>query len=1052
MLNIGCLIKDTELRHDLNDLVEFIAYERVSKNQDAGLQSIYNDIRINGIEVDLGTIGYIYNDVLPKSFAQFNSDHDVNEYVLKSYNDAINRAARLEAPEQTERQIGQNSPDMEVVNGILNMFTKLNTEQSEPIYSDMRMMQEALWKGIQRKLKLTNNSIPEAQKDWEELLHQALGYEQLGMTDINGHLNGISDLFDSMKEQLADATREMESRGDYATAQKWREMTDKLKAASYSLLFSKGEGKTFITSIFKEAGYGKQLKKPNPDGSFKTVIDWNKLSNEVGGVLDLFNNIDRVMRNKGYSDSVIQGVKDSFENEVNDMNAKILEWRLNKLESKSEALDRASNRKTDLKRLAELNNLGIFQNAHDKLLSSVIGISDLQAEDLEDIERLAKAASELYREIDKNYGDGIFAASALQSIQRSIDRIVQRNINNKTRLMKIMSAIKNFVDVLLTGMLMGPLTIFENWLSGIKETMAPFGIGKSKFTNQEDSQAYRSVLADVFTRGQSYGEEVGSFAPRELYSNSLRFNWKGGTLKQKAESALFVLMAPARLGLLGFDSANKVVITNKTFHNAMYQALLQHGKTAQEAENILNEALHGQKYQEAKTNAEAILNDINSKLGTKFAIPINDNTITRLANDLVKANLNTDGLFTDKEKATEIVVSTLKGSYHVAGYGLGHEPNNPLSRMIKNSRDSMVKKEQKIRTEKNWNKLAWHKLGTTFLNGFILRFTGGATNWIVLRAQSGLGLGIASGFLGKWMHGPDFSGELDFKNAEAIQRSVKERLGARNQIGRGMAGLTYTLAGYIAYYLLTAGGDDERERKRKRLAELSKFVQTPAVKDEIKKLTTEANVMKQIKSNYMGNRLFKKVAPDLMLLQYYLQTDKNKLMGAIDYVTKTSGIGSDFSTASKFNDAIRYSMNGEEDMAKGKLASIAGDQMAVPLWRAYKDWFKLADWISSPLTGRNVSSDFKQPSNVPEAFLGGGALEDWGAYQRNSSVTILPGIGPKAIERFKAVGIEKMDDLEKHPGWENFMFINEKGNPQFILDAGDRKAAKLAAEKWFKEN
>ncbi|MBK7377364.1 MAG: hypothetical protein IPJ02_17970 [Chitinophagaceae bacterium] len=89
--------------------------------------------------------------------------------------------------------------------------------------------------------------------------------------------------------------------------------------------------------------------------------------------------------------------------------------------------------------------------------------------------------------------------------------------------------------------------------------------------------------------------------------------------------------------------------------------------------------------------------------------------------------------------------------------------------------------------------------------------------------------------------------------------------------------------------------------------------------------------------------------------------------------------------------------------------------MAVPLWRAYKDWFKLADWISSPLTGRNVSSDFKQPSNVPEAFLGGGALEDWGAYQRNSSVTILPGIGPKAIERFKAVGIEKWTTLKSTP-------------------------------------
>lgn len=1041
MLDIGCLVKNTTLRHDLNDLVEFIAYERVSKNLDAGIQSIYNDVRNNGIEVDLQTIAFIYNDVLPKSYAQFNSDHDVNEYALKSFEDAINRAARLEAPEETERQIGQNSPDMEVVNGILNMFTKLNTELSDPIYSDMRAMQEALWKGIQRKLKLTNNSIPKDQKDWEELLAQALGYEQLGMTDINGRLNGIADLFDSMKDQLAEATREMESRGDYATAQKWNEMIDKLKAASYSLLFSKGEAKSFITQIMKEAGYGKTLKNG------KTVIDWNKLANETGSALDLLNNIDRVMSAKNYSPSVIQGVKDSFVNEVNDMNAKIMEWRLSQLENKSEALNRATNKKSDLKRLAELNNLGIFQTAHDKLLSSVVGISDLQAQDLVDLEELAKAASNLYREIDKNYGDGIFAASALQSIQRSIDRIVQRNINNKTKLMKIMSAIKNFVDILLTGMLMGPLTIMENWLSGIKETTTASLSGKSKFTTKEDREVYRSVLADVIIRGQAYGEEVGSFAPRELYSNSLRWKWKGGTFKQKAESVLYGLMAPARLGLLGFDSANKVVITNKTFHNAMFKALLQHGKTEQEATNILNEALHGQKFKDAKATAENILNNINTQLSSKYVIPVNENTITRLANDLVKANLNTDGLFTDKAKATEIVVSTLKGSYHVAGYGLGHEPNNPLSKMIKDARDRMVRGEQKLRTDKNWNRLAWHKLGSTFLNGMILRFTGGATNWVVLRAQSGFGLGIASGFLGG-----NANADIDFKNADTIQQSIKERQGARNQIGRGMAGLSYTLMGYVVYYLATMGGDDDRERKKKRLQDLTKYVQTPEVKAEIKKLTAEATVMQQIKNSYMGNRLFKKVSPDVMLLQYYTQTDKNAWMGATNYVIKTSGIASDFSTASKFSDAMDYFRQGEIDPGKGALASIAGDRMAVPLWRAYKDWWKMANWIVSPLTGNNVSSDFKKPSNIPESFLGGGALEDWGVYHRNSSITILPGIGPKAIERFKPLGIKNMNDLENHPGWENMMFINEKGNPQFILDAGNRKAAKVAAEKWFKEN
>lgn len=1034
-LDISCLIRNTTLRNDLNDLVEFIAYSRVAKNLDAGIQSIYNDIRMNGIEVDLQTVGFIYNDVLPKTYAQFNSDHDVNNYVLKSYEDAINRAARLEAPDAKERQIGQNSPDLEVVNGILNMFTKLNTVPSDPIYSDMRMMQEALWKGIQRKLTLTNNSIPKTQKDWEELLTRALGYENLGMNDINGRLNGIADLYDSMKNYLADASREMEARGDFATSEKWQEMTDKLKAASYSLLFSKGEAKSFITSIMKEAGYGKKLKNG------KTVIDWNKLSNETGSVLDLYNNIDRVMTDKGYSRSVIDGVQDSFTNELNDLNAKIMEWRLKQMDNKSEALNRASNRKTDLKRLAELNNLGIFQSAHDKLLNSLVGISDLQAQDLDDLEQLSKAASNLYREMDKDpYGRAIFVSSALQTIQRHIDRIVQRNINNKTRLMKIMSAIKNFMDILMTGFLMGPLTILENWLSGIKEIASPLLFGKSKLKNKEDRQIYKSVLMDALVRGQSFGEEIGSFAPRELYSNSLRFNWKGATPKERAESVLYIMMAPARIGLLGFDSANKAVITNKIFYNSMYKALTQNGKTDAEATDILNTALHGQSFEKAKKDAEKLLNHINTSLPSKYPIPVNSNTITRLANDLVKANLNTSGVITN-----EMIESTLKGSYHVAGYGLGHEPNNLFSKGIKGVRDRMVQKEEKLRSEKKWDRLAWHRLGSTLTNGMILRFAGGAMNWVFLRFQSaGLGLGvpfISTGFLGQW------NGDIDFKNADTIKKSIKEREGARNQIGRAMAGISYTLIGYALMYALTKGGDDDRERKRKRLEELTKFVQTPEVKDEIKKLTAEANIYRSIKSNYEGNRLFKKISPDLMLLNYYMQTDDNHWKGALNYVINTTGIASDFSTAGKFTDAMDYFRKGEIDQGKGTLASIAGDRMAVPLWRAYKEWLKLATWI----TGNNVSSDFKKPSNVAEGFFGGGALEDWGVYNRNSSITILPGIGPKSIERFKALGIENMNDLKNKPGWENTVYMDEKGNSQFILDKDDRIKAKAAAEKWFKE-
>lgn len=1195
---------DTELAQSLKDLVEYSGYNRISKGLDASIGSIYNEIRKAGIEVDLQTVGYLYNDVLPKEFKQINSDEEVNEFVLKNYKDAIDRAAKLEDKEG-EQQIGQDAPEQHVVNGILNMFTSTNTSDNMT-KSDMLTMQNALWKGIQRKLNLPDNQQPKTKEQWKDILGKALGYQELGIRDLNGKLNSISDLYKAMQNELTQAKVDLRKQGNYAAADKFDEMTKALEASTYSLLFSKGEAKDLLNEMMKEAGFAKTLKNGN------TILNWNKLAGDIGSVQDIRNNVQRVLEDNGYNADVIEGVKDSLQNEFEDLQAEsikrqldntekmaaeitpeiidnainkilngvplnkwiengnietlqqlrvaakkelvdakytnelkvaivnriadffekkyaklntveakravdnivgdkgVLDWlKKNGINNKTElfakladslsgrdlsdsqkqniknefkrildienkaatdlknrenATDREATKKTDLKRLAELNNLGIFQSSHDRLLHNLIGVSDLQQQDIADLKELAQAASDLYRHVDKNYGNDIYGSSALQTLQQKIDGIVARNINNKTAKLKALTVMRNTLEVYLTGLLIAPFTIVQNYYSGVKAVMSSLLFDKGGLS-KEDANIWLNMVLNVTKTGQSFGEEIGSFAPRELYTNTLKFKWEGATLKEKTETALAVIMMPARVGLLALDSANKVLMTNKIFNAAMYKALTQKGETHEEALKTLNEALHGQSFEQAKIVANNILERINKTLSDKLKIPIDNSTITRLANDLIKANLNTNKLLsttTDGQTVTpnDIIEAALKSSYHVAGIGLGHDPNNPVSRGTKLLGNFLAKNEQNDIKEKNWKKLARDRFINTFIKTYVIGFIGGATNWVWLRVQEGLGFGIVTGLIGNW------KGDIDFKTKESVQQSIKDIQKSRVAIGRGITGLSITAMSYLIKYLLFDKDDDKD--KKKRLAQLKELEKNQyltkyqkenlttqqkldiqgKLKNEQKQLEEETNIYAAIKSNYEGSKLFKAVSPDIMLIDYYYHTDKDVLDAAFDYAINQGGLGNQYSVASKLQEARELNYKGDADAAKGQLASIVGDRLALPTWRGYKEWLRLGEWIG----GADIKSNYKQPTEFMEGLLGGGTLEDLGFYNRDSKITNLPGIGGASYEKFKTKGIETMSDLKKHNNWWETKYQNEEGNTVYILDATARKKAKEAADKWFEQN
>ncbi len=206
-----CLLNTTALKDALFDLVEFTAYERLKNGKQASIESVYGDIRKAGGEVDLPTIGEIYSEVLPRDDANFSSDVEIDDVALKTWRQSINNLippateneddVEQDLPVITgEDQIGQEKPESQLVEFILNAVFS-DVAINERTKSDMKALQDALWKGMQRKLG-PRPSKTRDRKTMKELINESLGWEKMGVEDVNGKLNSISDLFNAMRDQL----------------------------------------------------------------------------------------------------------------------------------------------------------------------------------------------------------------------------------------------------------------------------------------------------------------------------------------------------------------------------------------------------------------------------------------------------------------------------------------------------------------------------------------------------------------------------------------------------------------------------------------------------------------------------------------------------------------------------------------------------------------------------------------------------------------------------------------------------------------------------------
>ena len=327
----SCLLFDTALKEKLFEAVELIAAKNLGAGKNASIGNVYREIRSKGLEVDLPTVGDIYIARLSsQNDESFSSESDVFDFTTRTYNDAIDGLVELNTL-VGEKQIADEKPERAVVNFMLKaLYDNLVTDARTT--SDMKILQTALWNGMQRKLGKLDEKGKPTKKTMEDLISESLNLEQTGKVDVNGHINNIEDLFNYMRQELGKAIDDVresqpkegkEAEHEYML-ERFNEYVKNLENASYKLLFRRQDALQVRDEALIKAGYGKSVNG-------KESVDWEKLAAYNGSVADLRRNAWNTFE-QIYGANIADRLTDTLQNEFLEMRADSVEKQMNATE------------------------------------------------------------------------------------------------------------------------------------------------------------------------------------------------------------------------------------------------------------------------------------------------------------------------------------------------------------------------------------------------------------------------------------------------------------------------------------------------------------------------------------------------------------------------------------------------------------------------------------------------------------------------------------------------------------------------------------------------
>lgn len=318
MLKLDCLLINTEVAETVKKIIGYLGHKGLADGDDVSFRSMYNELRKNGVEIDLESAAHIYENTLPLEDSRFTPSEDLH-YDTGRWFDDIVRAITLQKPKKGEKQIGELSPSQAVVKGIADTFAH-NVSADLTTKSIMKTLEGVYRSAAKRLLGELPNEKQSDNRTTAEIVQQALDNEVLGYRNqVDGTINSLAKMHDEVRRQLSELTAEMQKTGDQDKIDQWNTYAKSLEDAAYTLMFTSPEAKAILHTSMREAGFTKMAKSGNE------VIDWQKLAGHVNSYDQLRKNVVDSLKKYGFNESIGNRVADSMSKEFRDIRGKILE-------------------------------------------------------------------------------------------------------------------------------------------------------------------------------------------------------------------------------------------------------------------------------------------------------------------------------------------------------------------------------------------------------------------------------------------------------------------------------------------------------------------------------------------------------------------------------------------------------------------------------------------------------------------------------------------------------------------------------------------------------
>lgn len=1006
MLRIDCLLKDTDIAEDVKTYMQYLGASKAEKGMDASLPAIYNELRKNGIEVDLSSASKIYADVLSiQNHPSFTQRQDV-EKISGQYFDNIARNLLLQ--EKTgEKQISELSPSQAVAKRLAAAFTN-TVVQDTTTKSILRTMQDAY---MQQAKRLVGDLPKTGEKDtrsFEEVIQQAIDKESMGyVNNATSAVNGFAELHKGAQEIMRRLTNEINNSKDPILKEQWDNYAKSFEESVHSLIFSTTEGKKVLTNALMSAeggGFVKTLK----DGS--KLPDWKKLANNSNSITQLRENVTKAITATGFTPEIANKVANSLEKEFNELHGKIIQYGTNVLDRRQEGLseDKVPVQTSELTRLAELNNYGIFDGAHDDLLHHLLGVDATDQETRKGLKEVMQKKAQLMQMVN---GHEFLAYSLNSELQRQVTNLIEKNIADKTKVGAIARTMLNYQHLVNMGIIGNAFNMTENNISGLKESISATtniisqqGLKQGLKVFYETNRLFLSTLKDVGKGGAEYGLDNGRFnqhssiADKWSLSNLKKEDWKDITKLPKNLATLIV--APAKTFLNGSDAAFKASIHQKTTILNLHKALTDAGMDKNAATEYLNKELFGKSIEDARDQAEYMY----KKLGMEY----DKNKIERVARNLVYSNVYSGG-----QIDANVIDAATKGAYHVAALGLGHAAYqyNIIARGFKALQTTSTQHYQKLLDAGKYKDAAWYRMvvDAGMVNG-VLKFSHGVANWMLLRPLSA-GVGLVVGGIQKGFNKSDL---IDYSNKKGLHDAFVKYADSNRQLSRAMVGISYfglNAAALGLYGALRTKSEDEDQQEG-----------------------NLASAFHGIKNNPIANKFMNKVGADAALMMYLSYTakhgdvmakDYNNMQGALKYVENSMNVGQGYTIGEEIVEASKDLAMGSGKM-RMKAMGIMGNLIRntfipgggeLPFYNSFKGVYYLS---KDAVTGKSELPPFYSSYSLGSGMANTAALHDIDHLFHLGLFTppleMLPYVGKDAMATFKFNGVESLKDMKEKYG------------------------------------